>query len=54
MALETSSRTSALANPTVASHLNFLQRMVPGGCRHLRSGWNAVAEGGIMDRRRAG
>ena len=37
-----------------ASFLNCVQRVAPGGFRHLRNGWNVVNESGIMELRRLG
>ena len=37
-----------------ASSLNFLRWVVPGGFRHLRSGWDAANESGVMNLWRAG
>ena len=37
-----------------ASFPNSLRWVIPGGFCHLRSGWNAVNESGVMDLWRAG
>ena len=39
---------------SAVSYLSFLHCVVPGGFCHLRSGWNAANESGVMDPRRTG
>ena len=46
--LQPHSTLSARGLLSTVSSLKFIQRVAPGGLRHLRHGWNAVRDSGIM------
>ena len=49
LGMQAASAMSARSVLGAASHLNFLQRIASGGFCHLRSRWNVVNDGCIMD-----
>ena len=47
-------RPDSTVSPSSASFWNFARRVFPGGPRHVRNGWSAVNEKGIMELWRLG